>query len=193
VKLAASGFRPEETKVRSFGETFAGGELLHGVGEYLATIGNEGAMLEETMRWFGSKIDWWLGLILWLPPIVPFVACFALATSGKPAELPIGIAACVFVVALYAGVVFPVTYGVDEGRLIVRFGLCRVRIPLSEISEIYPTRSPLSSPALSIDRLHVQFGKGKWVMISPADRDGFLDHVAKQAGLKRDGDRLVRK
>jgi len=41
----------------------------------------------------------------------------------------------------------------------------------------------------------VQFGKGfsKAVMISPADRDQFLDDLALQASLTRDGDRLFRK
>jgi hypothetical protein len=166
---------------------------LHGVDEYLATLGNESGMSEQTMRGYDSKIDWWLGPILFLVPIIPLVVCFALVASGKLAELPVGVATFLFVVALYVGVVVPVKYGIGDRQLVVRFGLCRVRIPLSEISEIYPTRNPLSSPALSLGRLHVQFGKGKWVMISPADRDGFLDDVAKQTGLSREGDRLFRR
>ena len=152
-------------------------------------------MADETMRWYASKIDWWLGLILVLVPVVPVVVCIALATSGKASELPIGIAALVFVALLYVGVVVPVKYGIGDGRLVVRFGLCRVQIPLSDISDVHPTRNPLSSPALSLDRLWVQFGKGfsKAVMISPADRDQFLDDLALQASLTRDGDRLFRK
>ena len=152
-------------------------------------------MSDDAMRWYGSKVDWWLGLVLLLAPIAPLVVCFALATSGKMAELPIGIAAFLFVVALYVGVVFPVKYGVGNGDLIVRFGLFRVRIPLNDVSEVYPTRNPLSSPALSLDRLYVKFGEGfsKAVMISPADRDRFLDELATQGGLAREGNRLFRK
>jgi len=85
-------------------------------------------------------------------------------------------------------------YGIDDEHLHVRFGVCRQRIPLKDISEVHPTRNPLSSPALSLDRLHVQFGEGvfKAVMISPADRDRFLDELADKAKLKCEGDRLVR-
>jgi hypothetical protein len=81
-----------------------------------------------------------------------------------------------------------------EHHLLVRFGICRQRIPLADIAEVHPTHNPLSSPALSLDRLRVQYGQGffKAVMISPADRNGFLDDLAHKAGLKREGDRLVR-
>jgi len=155
----------------------------------------EATMVDDSMRWYGSKVDWWIGLALTAAPVVPLVACIALATSGKTSELPIGIAVFAFVALLYVGVVIPVQYGIGDGRLVVRFGLCRVQIPLSDISEVYPTRNPLSSPALSLDRLWVQFGKGfkKAVMVSPADRDQFLDDLAQQASLVREGDRLSRK
>ena len=85
-------------------------------------------------------------------------------------------------------------YGLDDTHLLVRFGLCRQRIVLADISEVHPTSNPLSSPALSLDRLHVQYGEGffKAVMISPADRNRFLDDLAQKAGLKREGDRLIR-
>lgn len=59
---------------------------------------------------------------------------------------------------------------------------------------IFPTRNPLSSPALSLDRLHVQFGQDLFnaILISPADRDRFLTGLAEQGGMKRVGDRLCR-
>ncbi len=68
-------------------------------------------------------------------------------------------------------------------------------IPLAEISEVRPTSNPLSAPALSLDRLRVQFGRGLVgaVFISPVDRDHFLDELAQKAGLKREGARLVRR
>ncbi|HEX7708576.1 MAG TPA: PH domain-containing protein [Thermoanaerobaculia bacterium] len=143
-------------------------------------------MSAGAMQWYRSKVDWWLALILCVPP----VASIAVVASG----LPWGVASGLFVLGLYAGLIFPMRYGVDDTELLVRFGLCRRRIPLASISEVRPTRNPLSSPALSLDRLHVQFGDGIFseVMISPADRNGFLDAIARKAGLKREGDRLVR-
>ncbi len=120
--------------------------------------------------------------------------CIVLVLVGRTAELPWGIGALVLLLGVYFGLVFPLRYGVDDTHLLVRFGICCQRIPLADIREVYPTRSALGSPALSLDRLHVQYGDGffKGVMISPADRDGFLDDLAQKARLKREGDRLVR-
>lgn len=45
------------------------------------------------------------------------------------------------------------------------------------VVEITPSRNPLSSPALSIDRLKIQFGKRKFVLVSPEDKAGFIRAV----------------
>jgi hypothetical protein len=151
-------------------------------------------MPTDTMQWYRSKVDWWMVPLLCLPPVASVAACVALALAGQTAALPWGLAGVVFVLALYFGLVFPMRYGLDDTSLVVRFGLCRQRIPLVDIVEVHPTHNPLSSPALSLDRLHIQYGQGffKAVMISPADCNGFLDDLAHKAGLKREGDRLIR-
>lgn len=151
-------------------------------------------MLADSVRWYRSKVDWWLALLLCVPPVASVWVCVALVVDGKTSELSWGLGSLLFVVGIYFGLVFPMRYGLDNTHLLVRFGLCRLRIPLVDILEVYPTHNPLSSPALSLDRLHVQFGQGfsKAVMISPADRDHFLDDLAATAGLKRKEDRLAR-
>jgi hypothetical protein len=120
--------------------------------------------------------------------------CTGFVISGAINDLLVGIAVAVFVAALYVGLLFPIRYGINDTHLIVRHGLCRYRIPLADISEVQPTRNPLSSPALSLDRLRIQFGQGffKGVMISPAERDRFLNDPAERTGMKREGDRLLR-
>jgi hypothetical protein len=151
-------------------------------------------MATDTMHWYPSKVDWWLALLLCVPPVASVAACVALAVGGRTAEWPVGLLAVLLVFGIYAGLVFPMRYGMDETHLIVRFGVCRQRIPLANITEVRPTHNPLSSPALSLDRLWVQYGPSlfKAVMISPADRERFLDELAQKAGLHRDGERLVR-
>ncbi len=151
-------------------------------------------MPANTMEWYRSKIDWWIALLLCLPPVVSSAVCADMVLNGKISELPWALGSMLLVAAIYLGLVFPMKYGVDDTHLLVRFGICRQRIPLADVLEVRPTHNPLSSPALSLDRLHVQFGPGsfKAVMISPADRDGFLDDLAQKTGLKRQADRLVR-
>lgn len=152
-------------------------------------------MSDEAMHWYKSKIDWWIALLLCVPPVTSVAVVVAMAIGAKTSDWPWALGSILFVIALYGGLVFPLKYGLDDAHLLVRFGVCRQRIPLTEVSEVYPTHNPLSSPALSLDRLHVQYGPGvfKAVMISPADRDGFLNDLAQKAGLKRDGDRLIRR
>ncbi len=151
-------------------------------------------MFAEPTQWYRSKVDWWIALVLCVLPVVSVAVPIALVLDGKSSELPLGIGSILFVGAIYFGLVFPMRYGVDDTYLLVRFGVCCQRIPLADIMEVHPTHNPLSSPALSLDRLHVQYGQSffKAVMISPADRNRFLDELAQKAGLKREGDRLAR-
>jgi hypothetical protein len=149
-------------------------------------------MSDESIQWYPSKVDWWIALLLCVPPVAAVGACTAMLLDGHTTELPSALGGLLLVCGIYVGLVFPMRYGIDDMNLTVRYGLCRQRIALPDIWKVYPTHNPLSSPALSLHRLRVKFSHGKSVMISPADRDGFLDDLAQKTGLKRDGDRLLR-
>lgn len=141
-------------------------------------------------RWFSSKIDWWLGILLVVAPAVSLVAAMTAPESERSGAL-LGLLA---IAAAYVGLVLPTRYGITETHLIVRHGLVRKRIELASITSVEPTRSPLSSPALSLDRLRITFGTGwfKRVLISPADKGRFLVELALRARLVRTGDGLTR-
>ena len=70
-------------------------------------------------------------------------------------------------------------YEVTNTDLRVVSGPFRWTIPLSDITDVQPTRNPLSSPALSLDRLKVSYGKRKFVLVSPADKDGFIRAIGQ--------------
>jgi len=144
-------------------------------------------------RWYPSKVDWWIAALLAVAPVICVTAAVLVVLSGG-SGVPIAVGAAGFLVAIYLGLVLPMRYGITVDALVVRHGLVRQRIRLADITDVTPTRNPLSSPALSLDRLQIRFGEGffKSVMISPADRNGFLTELAERAGLRRDGDRLVR-
>jgi len=93
---------------------------------------------------------------------------------------PVRIATAVvalLVLALLFSIFTRTHYTIAHGELRVVSGPFRRTIPLSEITGIEPTRNPLSSPALSLDRLKVSYGDGKYVLISPADKTGFLSSL----------------
>jgi hypothetical protein len=143
-------------------------------------------------RWYPSKVDWWLAILLAVGPLACVAALVGAVVAGGGAI--VAWAGALFIAAIYLGLVFPMRYGIEGDALVVRHGVVRQRIPLKDISEVAPTRNPLSSPALSLDRLAIRFGEGffKSAMISPAAKAEFLDELAVAAGLRRDGDRLVR-
>jgi hypothetical protein len=69
-------------------------------------------------------------------------------------------------------------YQLMAERLLVRCGPFRWRILLAEIRAVTPIRSLLSGPALSLDRLRVDYGRWRSVLISPRDRHAFLADLA---------------
>lgn len=137
--------------------------------------------------------DTWLAVLLCVLPISVVVTWVAALTTGSSEDLIGAVVGTLIVVGILLGLAYPIRYGLDDEQLIVRFGLARSRIPLVDITKVEPTRNPLASPALSLDRLSIVYGTGLTgtVMISPADRDGFLGELAAKTGLKRVGDRLA--
>lgn len=65
-------------------------------------------------------------------------------------------------------------YEVDEERLLIRSGPFRWNILLSEIAKVEPSRSVLSSPALSLDRIRIEYGVNKFVLVSPMEKEEFI-------------------
>lgn len=151
-------------------------------------------MSDVSVTWFPSKVDWWLRIALFLPPIGSLAALGSSFANQDRAETVMAAATCVGVGALYALFVVPIRYGIGPEKLIVRFGVFRQRIALDAIEEVSPTHNPLSSPALSIDRLAVRTGSGllSATMISPTDREAFLTLLAANSGMRRADDRLTR-
>src|SRR5258706_9574342 len=65
-------------------------------------------------------------------------------------------------------------YTIDGTSLHVRSGPFRWTIPLRDIRLITPTRDLASSPALSLDRLRIEYSGGGGFFVSPRGRDKFL-------------------
>lgn len=70
-------------------------------------------------------------------------------------------------------------YIIDGNELKVRSGfIINITIDINKITKIVPTRSILSSPAVSLDRLEIFYNRYDSVLVSPKDKEGFI------AGLK---------
>jgi Bacterial PH domain len=147
---------------------------------------------------------WWLVVTTMILPAAGLV-CLVEGEAGLGwGLLTVGLlVALIFATILYLWLA-PVEYdpgacGADgDPILLVRCGRrLRYRIPLAEIREVRPSAELGSSPASwSYDRLKVVYRTGsinRSLLISPRDRDGFLDELARRAKhLERDGDSLIK-
>jgi hypothetical protein len=129
---------------------------------------------------FPSKLDTWLGVVL---------GTAVLASLGAAAGLLIAFGVSrLFLALVFVGVgaLLPLwilsttRYYVSRTDLYITSGPFRWRIPLHEIRDVTPTRNPLSSPALSLDRLRIDYGSGKSIMVSPRDREAFVARLMER-------------
>ena len=126
---------------------------------------------------FSSKIDLWLLIVI----LAAVAICGAILADNWNALLARGwLVTALIGIPLAIGVLFPLwiivslRYFLSETRLRIRCGPFNWRIPVAEITDVSPTSSALSSPALSLDRLRIEYGTGSAVMISPEPREEFL-------------------
>jgi hypothetical protein len=150
----------------------------------------------EVGKEYPSKKDTGLVVLMWVcvVGIIYATVQFGLDIRSPLAILAFVIFCTVPVVVLCLWTLFDTRYILTHKELVVRGGPRRERIPLQAILEVIPQRTPLSSPALSMDRLYITWQKGRKrsVYISPDNRKSFLRNLAARAGLKQDGDRLFR-
>ena len=123
---------------------------------------------------FRSRIDWWLPALIFGLLGVAAVQIGA-ELWGNP-SLENWVVAGIVYAALAATIwVFTSTaYEVGPTDLVVRSGPIRVRVPIASIRRISSSRTILASPALSMRRLEVEYGKYDVAVVSPKDQAGFI-------------------
>jgi hypothetical protein len=129
---------------------------------------------------FESKKDLWLMAILWGAVLVNIVACSLFVYYGCPPFV------WTFPLLIIVGgllplwILFTTKYTFTGDKLLISCGPMRVSLNVKEIESITPTRNPLSSPALSLDRLLIKYSGGKSVMVSPMDKEGFVSEITSR-------------
>jgi membrane protein YdbS with pleckstrin-like domain len=121
---------------------------------------------------FRSKVDAGLVLVLGASAILALYAVgLAIRTGGMHW---VAVLVSVVVSAGLPAWIFATTrYELSGEMLTVRSGPFRWHIPISEMQSVVSTRNPLSNPALSLDRLRLEYRQGRVVMISPRHKDAF--------------------
>lgn len=131
---------------------------------------------------FKSAVDWWFYAgFLPLAGIAVVLLPFILPMGGLGAAIALLSLLAAF--GLMAWFLVSTFYQVEGEVLVIRCGPFRWRIPLAEIKSVRNSRSVVSSPALSLRRLQIDYGVGESILVSPADAAGFV----KALGRKLDG------
>lgn len=143
---------------------------------------------------FPSKVDRWIVALMILPLGISVVVMGAALRANPPLPallLLVGIE--LLVLTLIVGTVRSTRYEVTAHEVVVRSPPFRWRIAIDSIESIRPSRSPVSSPALSLDRLEIRYDGDRRILVSPRDREGFLAAVVERSQhLHRAGEHVRR-
>ena len=130
-------------------------------------------------RAYRSKVDPKIGLVSGLAVMVLIIAGATLPDRAYATALAlhavalIGLAVCVWTL-------LGTYYVIDATSLVIRSGPFHWIVPLREIRSVRPTRDTRSGPALSFDRLRIEYSGGRVILISPREKEEFLTDLARR-------------
>ncbi len=130
---------------------------------------------------FRSAVDpWFYGLAISLPIAI---ICVAIPTLASVEELTLAVL-ILFALAAVAFVpvwlLFSTYYRVDSAILRIQAGPFSWSVPLEQIRSVTASRTWFSSPALSTNRLKIEYGKQRSVLVSPKKRVAFIEAIGYQ-------------
>jgi hypothetical protein len=124
---------------------------------------------------FPSKVDSALPILF----VVTSIPAIAVGIKEKEWEV-FAIMLISFVFVLY--LLYDTNYTITQGNLKVHSGfIVNKNIPIAVIKSIKKTNSILSAPASSFsDRIEVFYGESKSIIISPKEKQQFVDELLRQ-------------
>ena len=139
-----------------------------------------GKTLKSVMQKFHTKIDWWiLGFLIAMTGLL-IQLLYTMYAKGTMVEYPEHTAVYILTIAVIWWPVFNTRYIIENEALIIHSLFLKWHIPLANIQNISKTNNSISSPALSLDRLKIEYmkdGKIKQVLVSPRDQQAFRQAV----------------
>ena len=152
--------------------------------------------LEAPPAVYEAKRDLWIVALVWVSNVAVLVAAATIWRSDQPLVFRAIFALVMVIVTFFSlWLIYGTRYLLTSDELVAACGPFRTVVPLAAIEEVRPSRSPLSSPAPSLDRLEVRHsGRALGLLISPLDKEGFMaDLKLRCPQLVGRFDRLVAK
>lgn len=118
------------------------------------------------MKVYKSKIDWWL------IALIGGLLCYPIVEGIMTQEYLLSL---VFVgLSLLVFLMFRTIKYKIEGQYL---RIWTTKIDILSIKKVYRTNNPLSSPALSLDRIAIVYNKYDEILISPKEQSAFIAHL----------------
>ena len=122
---------------------------------------------------FKSKVDLWLAAVLWGSVAICFFPVFL--EDGLIIGLAIGSPMAIFILLLWINT----KYYIRDEHIVIKGVLKDTLIPIASISSLNLTRNPSSAPALSMDRIEIIYDNFDFVLISPLEKERFVEELLK--------------
>ena len=143
---------------------------------------------------FRSKVGAWLIVAMAVPLVA---AWFAFSLTKRPGTVVL--ASCLPVCGvegLFVWMLIKTRYRLSCDRVWIESSDFEINLAISDILTVTPSQELTSSPALSRDRIKLEYlhqGRKASVLISPKNRDLLVKEIQRRdSGLKPVQDRLVR-
>lgn len=135
------------------------------------------------MTRYKSKVDVSIFIILIATIAICVAVAFPLLITGGITNLLTGLSILAIGAGMPASILMATWYDVDDTHLIIRSGFFKWQIPLATIRTITPSRSIISGPAVSFDRLQINYNRWNSVLVSPKDRAAFIQQIEKNIAV----------
>lgn len=121
---------------------------------------------------YKSKIDIWLVVLFYvmmlLPTILTLIDMFSWTMMALEGLL----------LVLVSILLFNTKYIIDGELLYIKCGfLPKEKCSISQMVKIKNTRSIISAPAISLDRIEIKLNNRQRLIISPLDKKRFINHL----------------
>jgi hypothetical protein len=137
---------------------------------------------------YRSAVDPWLRFVLAVAMLTSATASGVVFLAGDAWASAIALLAGGVGIGLPLWILTSTTYTFANEHLDVRSGPWRRRIPIASIHEVSPSTSPLSAPALSLNRLRIAYADRRTVMVSPRNASAFIDDLNRRRGAQSGAD-----
>lgn len=126
---------------------------------------------------YRSEADTWLVAILAVAIVASLFAALKVHSAGSLSASAVAAFIAIIGAGLPLWLLLSTRYTLGNGQLVVQSGPFKWRIPVADITGVTPSNSPRSSPALSLDRVRIDYGRGSSLMISPCSKDEFIRDI----------------